>query len=194
MSHCYPLSFTIAALLIPLSQVLTDRSTTSIPAAMSAPTARALQIHVNVTKAKNDMRSLAAAIETYFLDSNSYPPATDFPGNSTFRATPGKIPVSSFTNAILTTPIAYILNHFPDPFGNEARSDPFGYYVVPGPKEDPDQGGWLLFSPGPDAKYDLDWRAYDPAKKQPTLVLLKYTYDPTNGTISSGDIWRSKIF
>jgi hypothetical protein len=55
--------------------------------------------------------------------------------------------------------------------------------------------GWVLWSQGPDAKPDL------PAEKIPGWLaefsreevisrLQPYSYDPTNGTTSPGDIWR----
>jgi hypothetical protein len=62
--------------------------------------------------------------------------------------------------------------------------------------------GWMLVCPGPDGDYDLadEWDVYNPAVAQPSRHLLggtnkrgsALTYDPTNGTVSNGDIWRVK--
>ena len=62
--------------------------------------------------------------------------------------------------------------------------------------------GWMMVSPGPDGDYDLpgSYHAYDPSVPQPSPLLLagtnargaSFTYDPTNGLISDGDIWRVK--
>jgi hypothetical protein len=62
--------------------------------------------------------------------------------------------------------------------------------------------GFILVSPGPDARYDLpgSYSVYNPGVSQPSLLLLAganpkgvaFTYDPTNGLVSSGDIWRVK--
>jgi hypothetical protein len=75
---------------------------------------------------------------------------------------------------------------FPDSFAEEGAT--FGFYSV---KKD-DKAGWVVFSPGPDQKYDLDWKLYDPTVTQPSPELLRYAYDPTNGTVSVGDIFRVK--
>lgn len=51
--------------------------------------------------------------------------------------------------------------------------------------------GWMLLGVGPDGKED-----YHPPEnlkfETSTMIesLLPFTYDPTNGTVSSGDIWR----
>jgi hypothetical protein len=62
--------------------------------------------------------------------------------------------------------------------------------------------GWILVSTGPDGDYDIgdDLSVYDPRIGQLSNRLLAgtnkrgsaYTWDPTNGTVSDGDIWRVK--
>ena len=62
--------------------------------------------------------------------------------------------------------------------------------------------GWIFVSPGPDGDYDLpgSYDAYDPAIAQPSWSLLTganakgsaFTYDPTNGLFSDGDVYRVK--
>jgi len=62
--------------------------------------------------------------------------------------------------------------------------------------------GFILVSPGPDGRYDLpgSYEVYNPAIAQPSVQLLAgtstsgsaFTYDPTNGLISDGDICRVK--
>jgi len=112
----------------------------------------------------------------------------------------------------LTTPLGYITSYPNDPFSN-VRGSTFVYWsVFPGQpdlsgkivwKDSPLGGvGWILVSPGPDLKYDLpgEWDVYNPAVSQPSYRLLSgtnkqgraLTYDPTNGIISDGDIWRVK--
>jgi hypothetical protein len=48
-------------------------------------------------------------------------------------------------------------------------------------------GSWVMFSCGP----DRDRKDLDPAKVGPTL-LINGVYDPTNGTVSNGDIIRTQ--
>lgn len=77
--------------------------------------------------------------------------------------------------------------------------------------------GWIMWGFGPDVdEYkgssasdlgDSPYIVYNPAQSQPSPLLLSgpwtggdtadtgqyaYTYDPTNGTVSGGDIWRIK--
>lgn len=108
----------------------------------------------------------------------------------------------------MTTPIAYVTSFFRDPFA-DTRSATFGYYS--------DLNGWIVNSFGPDTD-ENDTNApgdirmtnsipevesvYRSVFSQPTLTLLcltsntapneAFTYDPTNGTISPGDVYRVK--
>jgi hypothetical protein len=90
----------------------------------------------------------------------------------------------------LTTPIAYLTSYFPDPFQNEPDAT-FGYYSVGG--DGTGSPTWLLFSPGPDEDWDMDWTQLRPGGYDANYsVFAPYTYDPTNGTYSGGDVWRLK--
>jgi hypothetical protein len=87
----------------------------------------------------------------------------------------------------LTTPNAYITAYPADPFATENGAT-FVYYAA----KKGDRAGWILITPGPMRRYDIDpIRNYDPAVSQPTPHLLNLTYDPTNGAVSRGDIWRA---
>jgi hypothetical protein len=78
-----------------------------------------------------------------------------------------------------------------DPFRRDGEGDrTFAYWAPP-------EGGWILLSAGPDCVFDLDFETlkgvYVPTSYNPTLELIVgYTYDPTNGSESAGDIWRVK--
>jgi hypothetical protein len=58
------------------------------------------------------------------------------------------------------------------------------------------QGFWMLISNGPDCKRDLTIQACREEARRPLTpsieLLVNYSYDPTNGTISQGDLWRVK--
>ena len=128
-----------------------------------------------------DMRSMQTALEAFFIDNNRFPDCitgTDQQGNK----------YSVFAGPSLTTPIAYLRWYSADPFSPDGRQT-FRYYVPP-PNGKP---GWILYSPGPDGKYAMDWNAYRAGDPQSSLELLtRYTYDPTNGAVSPGDIWRAR--
>jgi hypothetical protein len=109
----------------------------------------------------------------------------------------------------LTTPMAYITSYPVDPF-TSLKGMTFVYWSINPGENDPSgkitgtetHFGWILVSPGPDGVYDIpaECEVYDPSIPQPSARFLTgsnrfggaFTYDPTNGTISSGDIWRVK--
>ncbi|MCX7016375.1 MAG: hypothetical protein NTW86_28100 [Candidatus Sumerlaeota bacterium] len=167
----------------------------AIMAAVAEPNFLEAQTRSKVSRTKADMRTMAVALESYYVDNNTYPTWTTDPKKSLMPPQPDGKPVPSFAMAngarlmTLTTPIAYITSYPLDVFA-EGRRQPFGYYAVPAKKNGPT--GWLLFSPGPDQKWDLNWEAYDPSVTQPSPEMIKDTYDPTNGTVSGGDIIRVK--
>lgn len=154
-------------------------------------------IPFKVKRVKADMRSMATALESYFVDCSSYP-AWVF-GNdplavnkaSATRSMPSlRLGVNvggGIAPITLTTPIAYMTRYFADPFV-ESSTEPqptFVYYA--------DTNGWILVSPGPDGDYDidpeLDYRSDIP---QPSELIVSKGYDPTNGLMSNGDIFRVK--
>jgi type II secretory pathway pseudopilin PulG len=196
----------------------------AILAAIAVPNFLEAQVRSKVSRVRSDHRSLATAIETYYVDNNEYPAMTkttnqtaDF---SLFATPPAEIGrtfrVRNNTQLLtLTTPIAYVTTLFPDPFA-DTRGLGFRYFT--------DGRGWILGSYGPDVDQavggDLRWQegtiavevnptdpietAYNSRISQPSLTLLtgrsaggpagvgSYTYDPTNGTVSDGDLWRVK--
>jgi len=161
------------------------------------PPEEPVRVTSKVSRVKADHRSLASGLEAYFAELHAYPPHTFvtnegvnafagpvFPPNfSTFRLLSDK-----YKGATLTTPTAYTTNYFPDPFF-KVRGATFGYYTV----GETDYAGWILYSPGPDGDYDFETKFYDPKISQPSPTLITGpTYDPTNGTMSDGDVWRVK--
>lgn len=82
----------------------------------------------------------------------------------------------------LTTPVAYLASLKVDPFASE-KGLPFAYFT--------DGKGWILFSAGFDGHYDINpKRDYDSAVRQPSAKLMILSFDPTNGTVSNGDVFR----
>ena len=172
----------------------------------------------SIVKVRADLRSLAVAIETYYVDNMIYPAMAmgrhlqvageaipeGYPYPRTFRRRGVDL-----LNTV-TTPIAYISALPSDPFADR-KGIPFLYY---------DAGrGWIMGSYGPDRDQrvggDLDWAAGTlDIKDRDALVEQLYhrenyadiqalqsatdprtgeavTYDPTNGLHSPGDIWRT---
>lgn len=143
-----------------------------------------------VSRAKSDMRSLGTAIEAYFADYQAYPASvpmrelvSDYRqlekagGAYLAIVSPGNSAVAG-----ITTPVAYLTQLFHDSFTYEFVS--FAYYS--------DGKSWILFSPGPDNDYDIrrPEEVFTSTEDQPSTRMIVLAYDVTNGTVSSGDVWR----
>ncbi|MCX7016357.1 MAG: GYF domain-containing protein [Candidatus Sumerlaeota bacterium] len=163
------------------------------------------QNRADVARAKSDMRSMATALESYYVDNNDYPACTSDPALKAFGDKAGQakelrnVPTFALCRPgarmmTLTAPMAYVTGFVPDPF-SPAGSATFGYYT------DAKHIGWILWSPGPDGTYDLNMdniaQLYVPHISQPSTTLIAgtnaagraFTYDPTNGAASVGDIY-----
>ena len=155
--------------------------------AIAVPNFIEAQQRSKVSLTKADMRSLATALESYYVDCNDYPAWTTGADSANKWELPS-FQVSTPQKKImtLTTPIAYITSFLQDPFSKEGKT--FSYYSV--------KNGWILWSLGPDQKVDLSLelikKLYRADISQPSLDLLQYYYDPTNGSASGGDIVRIK--
>jgi len=153
-----------------------------------------MHVRPRVARARSDMRSLATGLEAYRADYDVYPSAgaarLDAKQREALVAAGGGeftvIDAGGFysrANDTATT-VSYVSNAFADPFAPRLGI-PFWYHR--------DGRGWILTSPGPDGDYDLlPSRDYDGSAADPFASLLPRTYDPTNGTISDGDLWRVK--
>lgn len=154
--------FTLIELLIVVAII-------AILAAIAVPNFLEAQVRSKVSRVRSDQRSLATALEAYYVDNNQYPAMANNSNNTVDNAvglgtgTGAAIGAGrSFrlkTNAgtvtglsTLTTPIAYITSYFSDPFA-DTRGLTFRYYR--------DRAGWILGSWGPDTDQanggDLRW-------------------------------------
>ena len=141
------------------------------------------------------VRTVRVALESYRVDSNHYPdPDTDI-----WHPTLLDIPM-------ITTPTAY-LSSFPKEvfplknprfyFGPELpeHGKYFRYYntrrwAETYPEIDREGLKWFMMSNGP----DLDIAVNDDASAQDTLSGMNYMYyDPTNGSVSWGDIIENNL-
>jgi len=182
-------------------------------AGAAAPNFLEAQQRAKISRARTDMRSLATAVEAYFIDWNVYPPYAVGEGSMNAALAPDSpaAALPSLTRS-LTTPVAYITSYPPDLHapGRTDRGPTYLYWKVqPGEKDPAGKTygekagiGWMMVCAGPDGDYDIagNWDVYDPSFAQPSLRLYTganakgdaFTYDPTNGTVSNGDLWRVK--
>jgi hypothetical protein len=155
----------------------------------------------HASKARADHKSLAEAIERYYVDHNVYPPSTTSVEESVYAdARPvGSIPAPNplgnplpfptfqrdtpFSSGTAYLPDGALTWNHTDPF-SPMRRNPYGYFSS--------GQGWVLASLGPDGDFDLRPQDYDVSIPQPSPGMLSLSYDPTNGYRSSGDIIRVK--
>lgn len=177
-------AFTLIELLIVVAII-------AILAAIAVPNFLEAQTRSKVSRTRADMRSIAAGLESYRVDNNHYPlteePPDKFPG-SPFAGIGGGYMAYA---GRLSTPIAYMTSQPKDIFDPRGYVgfgwDFYEYWSEPScgwDIQDVSRGWnapavmWVLWSWGPDRDAD-DWNM------NPNSV-----YDPTNGTISSGNIYR----
>ena len=188
-------SFTLIELLIVIAII-------SILALIGLANMLQATVRSKVARTKNDMRVIAGALETYHVDNNEY---ISFIRGGPGRLTSRVIVPMSVRLSPLTTPIAYITRVPIDVFHTVATSDgspliffdTFDYAdvaslnAVGNPKgAGATSGGlWRLSSAGPDLIQSFGG---DIAEIGVEGVMNNFgvDYDPTNGTISAGDVVR----
>lgn len=193
--------FTLIELLIVVAII-------AILAAIAVPNFLEAQTRAKVSRVKSDQRTLATAMETYRVDNNAYSPVFNT-ASATFPW-PGlegpRIENRGDRFHWLTSPIAYITSVLFDPFTvTPADADPtlrlliiwgepaFSIPSIRGRTQEqlfPQQEWrsmrplWTVLSAGPDRDYDIldsNWQ-----------TVGVEDYDPTNGTVSDGDVVRPR--
>lgn len=116
-------------------------------------------------RVRAELRSLAVALECYYIDNNRYPDELKQ----------------------LTSPIAYITSIPKDPFGPEGDNEL--RYKTDAQKK------WILQSRGPDGDFDLDLQLFLDSDLRGEFLEApnpgaEHVYDPKKGDESNGDIMR----
>jgi prepilin-type N-terminal cleavage/methylation domain-containing protein len=205
-------AFTLIELLIVVAII-------AILAAIAVPNFLEAQTRSKVSRFMADLRSTATAQESYFVDNNRYPPADLYPaghdpavtGANDRRALPGA--AEGYASVALTSPIAYMTSLPADIFAHGGDGLPNAH----APHYINDQWNVVLFTtadeqyfcartkaalrrgtdPGAnEALYDRSvvWHmhSHGPDKDHDDFASdagIPVAYDPTNGTISDGDIF-----
>jgi type II secretion system protein G len=157
--------FTLIELLIVVAII-------AILAAIAVPNFLEAQTRAKISRTQGDMRSMATALESFYVDNATYPVVTtSYPLSGRVRG--------------LTTPVSYMASIPPDVFPDLKNSafppdavDTFDYWSKASDAAGTDNASlfgrlWRLASAGPDLHQG--WG--------------DVPYDATNGTKSTGDIW-----
>jgi prepilin-type N-terminal cleavage/methylation domain-containing protein len=191
--------FTVAA--FTLIELLIVVAIIAILAAIAVPNFLEAQTRAKVSRCKSDMRSMATALEAYRVDWNSYTPYGRIDPAGIFQYPARQNDMNDkmcFTGPPITTPVAYIGAFFSDPFATQFPpphelklieylnlEQHVGNFVPPPPpfasQLIPAWGFWRLVAAGPDGDRGLD-------------IKNNIVYDPTNGTVSNGDIVRCQRY
>ncbi len=192
-------AFTLIELLIVVAII-------GILAAIAIPNFLQAQVRAKVARAVGDMRNLAPPMELYYGDHSAYPPDTSWWwSNKGYQPEVVMYP--------LTTPIDYISSIPINPFPNNTfninfpgRPPQYRYFAeyfkevimtygaTGAGLPPPTQKVWAIISSGPDhwaslGEYMIFGQEYM-ERVNPFFSTPGCLYDPTNGTISYGDIVR----
>jgi prepilin-type N-terminal cleavage/methylation domain-containing protein len=182
--------FTLIELLIVVAII-------AILAAIAVPNFLEAQTRAKVSRCRADMRTIATGLESYMTDFTKYPP-------DAFWYLLNARPLPGLLLCVMTTPVAYLTSLPEVPFYDKSYtpSDPgyrnYRYWaqntkkVYVGSPSCPlcrDIGKeWVVYSIGPDLTNS--WGSWALLGDEQFYSLGGEYYDPTNGTISSGDIIR----
>jgi len=180
--------FTLIELLIVVAII-------GILAAIAIPNFLEAQVRAKLARVYSDYRTVATALEAYCVDYNDYPVDVGSPP-------------WEFSLIVLTTPISYMTSLPSNPFGIETANPVAEWYdygrgtATNWFSEWHARGfGYFILSAGPNRTYEWGlgsseaWTQNDMAivldTGQESNNHLGKLYNPTNGTISSGDVWMT---
>lgn len=185
----------------------------AILAAIAVPNFLEAQVRSKVSRQMSNMRTVATAMEAYMTEQNSYPMSTWnpfdlFPGGdppSQYKLFPGELttPISYISSSAAMEDIFRLPHNYSNPLANQIMYLPSDLYNPTSPYIHSSQsanqyrlqynryGAWVMRSAGPDLFYQNIMGDREDYGEGPGGWSLA-AYDPTNGTVSGGDIYRSQ--
>jgi len=168
-----------------LIELLSVVAIIAILAAIAIPNLLEAQVRAKVARVKSDVRTIAVAMEAYATDNGAYPYFDSHYNHGYLSDAP-----------VLTTPIPYLdsLPHevFKPMLLQQVRQRYYRYYPIEYwarvfPEVGEKQWTWVVMSNAPDLDIDVDEQgALDVMNGGYSVI-----YDPTNGSVSSGDMWAT---
>lgn len=195
-------AFTLIELLIVVAII-------AILAAIAVPNFLEAQTRSKVSRAKADMRTAATAIEMYYVDNNRYPTGwgINVGGNADMHSLfLLSTPISYITSGDMQDPFFPVKDDEPmnttiqyDPMTPDGRMDSAYNRSLNHTSGDDYFPWWILISVGPDKEHEFTYAPGDGTGLQARLwnadndleAFLDVFYDPTNGTVSRGNIYRA---
>ena len=173
--------FTLIELLIVVAII-------GILAAIAVPNFLNAQVRAKIAKAESEMRSLSTALEAYRVDNNIYPPWVNENGNA--RNGPGGEGISHRYHA-LTTPISYLGAVPQDPFISPTIEGAGEVYDTYDYVDAWSTRNWLGASTLNASFRCSEWRVASAGPDGFMSYGNVFTYDPSNGLASWGDLVRT---
>jgi len=181
-------AFTLIELLIVVAII-------AILAMIAVPNFLEAQARAKVATEKADLRTITVALEAYCVDYTQYPPWRTLTGGATYP--------NSYRFRYLTTPIAYMTSVPKDPFSKYKETDSgdgklhwdtYDFVSWNGKLDDDPHTWshwWRCSGFGPDWVNQFAGGRSDPRWDINIMAIFpNMIYDPTNGTVSWGDIVR----
>lgn len=181
--------FTLIELLIVVAII-------AILAAIAVPNFLEAQTRSRVSRVQADLRTIALAMETYYVDNQQYPASMNSGVVQPIRN------AAATDLRLLTTPIAYATSVPTDTFRDAAGLPSMDYLIygvgyrangIPTYHNAYPRISWMTWSFGPDRTTRAGGYRTLPriiANEANPVPAGGIRYDPTNGTISDGDIYR----
>ena len=180
--------FTLIELLIVVAII-------AILAAIAVPNFIEAQTRSKVARAQADMRSLQTAVEAYAVSHNTFPPD----GDDINPSNPAVDFDAALRLRVLTTPVSFMTGLPHDPFHDQFDPNPPLGLIFPGQPpytyayntlgaffENP-QSGQPAHGGNPD---NYNFSSLGPSRQFDSFFERRRVfYDPTNGTVSVGDLF-----
>lgn len=143
-------------------------------------------------RVRSDLRMLAVALESYRAEHGGYPPSTfdrsltamvGIPPTNVDQDVPFMVGPAGAPYMLLTTPVPYLDSTVREHFPPDRTNTGYAYFS--------DGQGYMIFSPGPDHRYNVRNPKGFVSDVDLMRKLALLQYDASNGTFSAGDIIRT---